>query len=84
MFNRGYLGPDGLAEMGCYQNCTGGAALVIDKWLFYNDHFYKHPTAQVCVLMLQCTGSGGLESLLPTVHDIGVGGWGLEVLRHPQ
>ena len=41
MFNRSYLGPDGLAEMGCYQNCTGGAALVIDKWLFYNDHLYK-------------------------------------------
>jgi len=60
---------DGLAEMGRYQNCTGGAALVIDKWLFHNDHLYKHPTAQVCVHMVQCTGSGGLESLLPTVHD---------------
>jgi len=69
MFNRGYLGPGGLAEMGRYQNCTGGAALVIDKWLFHNDHLYKHPTAQVCVHMVQCTGSGGLESLLPTVHD---------------
>lgn len=47
LFERGYLGPGGLAEQGKYQNCTGGAAGYIDRLVFGNNHMYGHPTCKV-------------------------------------
>ena len=44
---RGYLGPGGISDWGNYQNCTGGAAGIIDRWFFTDAHIYQHPTAQV-------------------------------------
>ena len=44
---RGYLGPAGLSEWSQYYNCTGGAAGMIEHWLFTDEHIYQHPTAKV-------------------------------------
>ena len=44
---RGYLSPGGISDWGNYQNCTGGAAGIIDRWFFTEAHIYQHPTAQV-------------------------------------
>ena len=50
--HRGYLGPGGLSDWGQYYNCTGGAARVIDSWLFTDNHIYQSPTAKVHVLYI--------------------------------
>ena len=50
---RGYLGPGGRAENGSFENCTGGAAGVIDRWLLKNDHLYDDATAKVSALYVQ-------------------------------
>lgn len=42
---RGYVGPGGLAENAAYSQCVGGAANRIDKWLFTENHIYRHFTA---------------------------------------
>ncbi|ELT89271.1 hypothetical protein CAPTEDRAFT_227545 [Capitella teleta] len=42
----GYLGPGGLHEGGKYENCTGGAAAVIDRWFFSRQHVYQTPTCK--------------------------------------
>ena len=44
---RGYLGPGGLGIEEKYENCTGGAAGAIDRWLFHDNHIYQNPTAKV-------------------------------------
>ncbi len=44
---QGYLGPGGIAEWGAHENCTGGAAGIIDRWVFGENHVYQHPTAMV-------------------------------------
>ena len=44
---RGYLGPGGLSEWSQYYDCTGGAAGMIDRWLFTNAHILQSPTAKV-------------------------------------
>ena len=44
---RGYLGPGGLGIEEKYENCTGGAAGAIDRWLFNDNHIYQNPTAKV-------------------------------------
>ncbi len=43
----GYLGPGGISDWGNYENCTGGAAGIIDRWFFGENHLYQHPTAKV-------------------------------------
>ncbi|KAN0040246.1 hypothetical protein ACTA71_012136 [Dictyostelium dimigraforme] len=40
----GYLGVGGLADQGRYQNCTGGAARLIDLKIFSNAHIFQDPT----------------------------------------
>ncbi|XP_064615262.1 heparan-alpha-glucosaminide N-acetyltransferase-like isoform X2 [Liolophura sinensis] len=42
----GYLGAGGLSDGGEYENCTGGAAGYIDKWIFSEKHIYQRPTCQ--------------------------------------
>ncbi|XP_048053375.1 heparan-alpha-glucosaminide N-acetyltransferase isoform X3 [Megalobrama amblycephala] len=42
----GYLGPGGIGDFGQYQNCTGGAAGYIDRWLL-GDHIYQTPSSRV-------------------------------------
>ncbi|KAM7430371.1 hypothetical protein ABFA07_018897 [Porites harrisoni] len=41
---RGYIGPGGLADIEAYENCTGGIAGSIDRYLFGSKHIYQHPT----------------------------------------
>ncbi|KTF89251.1 hypothetical protein cypCar_00004673 [Cyprinus carpio] len=43
----GYLGPGGIGDFGQYQNCTGGAAGYIDRWLLGNNHIYQTPSSRV-------------------------------------
>ncbi|CAF1105529.1 unnamed protein product [Rotaria sordida] len=43
---RGYLGPGGKHEYGKYQNCTGGAAGYIDRFILRNSHMLNHPTCK--------------------------------------
>ncbi|KAM9991026.1 hypothetical protein ACTFIY_007084 [Dictyostelium cf. discoideum] len=40
----GYLGVGGLADQGRYQNCTGGAARLIDLKIFTEAHIFPNPT----------------------------------------
>lgn len=47
MFNRGYIGPGGIGDMGLYANCTGGAAGYIDRWLLGEKHIYQNPSSRV-------------------------------------
>jgi len=44
---RGYLGPGGIGDFGLYQNCTGGAAGYIDRWLLRDNHIYQTPSSRV-------------------------------------
>ncbi|RXN18563.1 heparan-alpha-glucosaminide N-acetyltransferase isoform X2 [Labeo rohita] len=46
-FNDGYLGPGGIGDFGQYQNCTGGAAGYIDRWLLGENHIYQTPSSRV-------------------------------------
>ena len=43
---KGYLGPGGLHDGGKYFNCTGGAARVIDDFVFGANHIYQNPTSK--------------------------------------
>ncbi|KAK7166540.1 hypothetical protein R3I93_006332 [Phoxinus phoxinus] len=43
----GYLGPGGIGDFGLYQNCTGGAAGYIDRWLLGDNHIYQTPSSRV-------------------------------------
>lgn len=43
----GYLGPGGIGDFGQYQNCTGGAAGYIDRWLLKDNHIYQTPSSRV-------------------------------------
>ena len=47
LLHRGYIGPGGKQYQGDYQNCTGGAAGFIDRWVFGDSHVYQHPTPKV-------------------------------------
>uniref|UniRef100_A0A3Q3IF37 Heparan-alpha-glucosaminide N-acetyltransferase catalytic domain-containing protein n=1 Tax=Monopterus albus TaxID=43700 RepID=A0A3Q3IF37_MONAL len=42
----GYLGPGGIGDMGLYENCTGGAAGFIDRWLLGESHIYQAPSSR--------------------------------------
>uniref|UniRef100_A0A8C5R243 Heparan-alpha-glucosaminide N-acetyltransferase n=1 Tax=Leptobrachium leishanense TaxID=445787 RepID=A0A8C5R243_9ANUR len=49
---KGYLGPGGIGDYGLYQNCTGGAAGYIDKWLLGPNHIYQYPTCKAGKIIL--------------------------------
>uniref|UniRef100_K3WDQ9 Uncharacterized protein n=1 Tax=Globisporangium ultimum (strain ATCC 200006 / CBS 805.95 / DAOM BR144) TaxID=431595 RepID=K3WDQ9_GLOUD len=42
----GYLGPGGTADDGKFRNCTGGAHLYVDTFLFGRNHLFQTPTCQ--------------------------------------
>ncbi|KAF2074610.1 hypothetical protein CYY_004080 [Polysphondylium violaceum] len=42
----GYLGAGGLSDDGRYPNCTGGAALYVDRKIFTLAHIFQTPTCQ--------------------------------------
>ena len=44
---RGYLGPGGISESSAYENCTGGAARVVDYWILGEEHLYPRSTPTV-------------------------------------
>ncbi|XP_064387254.1 heparan-alpha-glucosaminide N-acetyltransferase-like isoform X2 [Halichondria panicea] len=64
---QGYLGPGGISEWGAYENCTGGAAGIIDRWFFGENHIYQHPTAKH---MYQLHHSFDPEGLLSSLNSI--------------
>ena len=41
----GYLGPGGLDHNGAFSNCTGGAAMWVDKSVFGSKHIYQSPSS---------------------------------------
>ena len=41
------MGPGGISDYGEYENCTGGAAGLIDRWILGNHHLYDSATAKV-------------------------------------
>lgn len=41
----GYLGPGGLDHNGAFSNCTGGAAMWVDKSVFGSEHIYQSPSS---------------------------------------
>lgn len=43
---RGYLGAGGLEKNGQFSNCTGGAARVVDVFVFGKEHIYQRPTSR--------------------------------------
>ena len=42
----GYIGPGGLHENGLHENCTGGAAGLIDRLILGENHVYQSPTCK--------------------------------------
>ncbi|XP_055346259.1 heparan-alpha-glucosaminide N-acetyltransferase-like [Paramacrobiotus metropolitanus] len=48
---RGYMGPGGLHHNRAYENCTGGAAGYIDRYILGENHIYQWPT---CRAVYQC------------------------------
>lgn len=42
----GYLGPGGLHKHSSFENCTGGAAGYIDRFLFKEQHIYSRPSSK--------------------------------------
>lgn len=77
----GYLGPGGLDEYGRYSSCTGGAAKVIDQWLFGLPHIYHNPT---CKNVYHCQAHDP-EGLLGSLTSIAMCFLGLQcgkILKH--
>eukprot|EP00118_Oscarella_pearsei_P026707 m.310317 g.310317 ORF g.310317 m.310317 type:complete len:615 (+) comp50868_c0_seq1:21-1865(+) len=62
----GYLGPGGNGDHGDYENCTGGAAGFIDRWVLSKNHVFSHPTCKD----LYETGSYDPEGILGTLNSI--------------
>ena len=58
----GYLGPGGLHDNSSHWNCSGGAAGLIDRAVFGQQHLYQHPTFQVHLTQLLTPAP------LPTSH----------------
>eukprot|EP00357_Protocruzia_adherens_P026441 CAMPEP_0115013430 /NCGR_PEP_ID=MMETSP0216-20121206/25402_1 /TAXON_ID=223996 /ORGANISM="Protocruzia adherens, Strain Boccale" /LENGTH=667 /DNA_ID=CAMNT_0002382825 /DNA_START=14 /DNA_END=2014 /DNA_ORIENTATION=+ len=63
---KGYIGPGGIADDGDHRDCTGGAALYIDKKLWGTDHIYQTPTCQPVYL----TGAYDPEGTLGALNSI--------------
>lgn len=42
----GYLGPGGLHKHSSFENCTGGAAGYIDRFVFKEQHIYSRPSSK--------------------------------------
>lgn len=43
---RGYTGPGGIGDYGQYRDCTGGAALYLDKQIFGPKHIFADPSCK--------------------------------------
>uniref|UniRef100_A0A8C2I1T7 Heparan-alpha-glucosaminide N-acetyltransferase n=1 Tax=Cyprinus carpio TaxID=7962 RepID=A0A8C2I1T7_CYPCA len=63
----GYLGPGGIGDFGQYQNCTGGAAGYIDRWLLRDNHIYQTPSSRV---VYQTMMPFDPEGVLGTINSI--------------
>ncbi|XP_067850487.1 heparan-alpha-glucosaminide N-acetyltransferase-like isoform X2 [Heptranchias perlo] len=72
---RGYLGPGGIGDFGQFANCTGGAAGLVDRWLFGEKHIYQHPS---CTLLYHTTVPFDPENLLGLINSIVMAFLGLQ------
>ncbi|XP_062865256.1 heparan-alpha-glucosaminide N-acetyltransferase [Trichomycterus rosablanca] len=63
----GYLGPGGIGDFGRFQNCTGGAAAVIDRWLLGDNHMYQTPSSR---LVYQTTVGFDPEGVLGSINSV--------------
>ncbi|XP_053307074.1 heparan-alpha-glucosaminide N-acetyltransferase-like [Spea bombifrons] len=71
----GYLGPGGIGNYGKYENCTGGAAGYIDKWLLGANHIYHYPT---CKELYKTTQPFDPEGILGTINSVVMAFLGLQ------
>uniref|UniRef100_A0A3B4A3V5 Uncharacterized protein n=1 Tax=Periophthalmus magnuspinnatus TaxID=409849 RepID=A0A3B4A3V5_9GOBI len=71
----GYLGAGGIGDDGLYPNCTGGAAGLIDRWMF-GDNMFRYPT---CREMYQTTQPFDPEGILGTINSVLMGFLGMQV-----
>ncbi len=77
----GYLGPGGPlvpwnGTYGGLENCTGGAAAYIDKWILGKNHIYQHPTVKIIYLTDQPHDP---EGILGSITSIFITFLGLQV-----
>ncbi|XP_069781944.1 heparan-alpha-glucosaminide N-acetyltransferase isoform X2 [Narcine bancroftii] len=72
---RGYLGPGGIGDFGQFENCTGGAAGYIDRWVFGEKHIYQHPS---CTMLYKTTLPFDPENLLGLINSIVMAFLGLQ------
>ncbi|XP_029962551.1 heparan-alpha-glucosaminide N-acetyltransferase [Salarias fasciatus] len=70
----GYLGAGGIGDNGLYPECTGGAAGLVDRWMF-GDNMYRYPT---CKEMYQTTQPFDPEGLLGTINSVVMGFLGMQ------
>uniref|UniRef100_A0A8C6SDR6 Isoaspartyl peptidase/L-asparaginase n=1 Tax=Neogobius melanostomus TaxID=47308 RepID=A0A8C6SDR6_9GOBI len=70
----GYLGAGGIGDNGLHPNCTGGAAGLIDRWMF-GDNMYRYPT---CKEMYQTTQPFDPEGVLGTINSVLMGFLGMQ------
>ncbi|XP_033835545.2 heparan-alpha-glucosaminide N-acetyltransferase [Periophthalmus magnuspinnatus] len=70
----GYLGAGGIGDDGLYPNCTGGAAGLIDRWMF-GDNMFRYPT---CREMYQTTQPFDPEGILGTINSVLMGFLGMQ------
>ncbi|CAL1578381.1 unnamed protein product [Knipowitschia caucasica] len=70
----GYLGAGGIGDNGLFPNCTGGAAGLIDHWMF-GDNMFRYPT---CREMYQTTQPFDPEGVLGTINSILMGFLGMQ------
>uniref|UniRef100_A0A673FM89 Heparan-alpha-glucosaminide N-acetyltransferase n=1 Tax=Sinocyclocheilus rhinocerous TaxID=307959 RepID=A0A673FM89_9TELE len=78
----GYLGPGGIGDFGQYQNCTGGAAGYIDRWLLRDNHIYQTPSSRA---VYQTMMPFDPEGVLGTINSILMAFLGLQagkILQH--
>ncbi|KAM8924659.1 heparan-alpha-glucosaminide N-acetyltransferase-like [Pelodytes ibericus] len=72
---KGYLGPGGIGDYGLYENCTGGAAGYIDKWLLGSNHIFHYPT---CKELYKTTQPFDPEGILGTINSVVMAFLGLQ------
>ncbi|KAJ8360022.1 hypothetical protein SKAU_G00165470 [Synaphobranchus kaupii] len=70
----GYVGAGGIGDGGLYQNCTGGAAGYIDRWLL-GDNIYRYPT---CKELYRTTQPFDPEGVLGTINSVVMGFAGMQ------
>ena len=74
----GYLGPGGplVGNNKEFENCTGGAANYIDRWILGDNHIYQHPTAKI---IYQTEVPHDPEGILGSITSILITFLGLQV-----